>query len=272
MRVSRTQRNSQSADRTLFIAGGTNICPVDPKGTIYTLIGQHGNKNRLFPVSCRSAVQLVVLRLTGFPNVNRSALTTVEGPLGTMLAMTYRPNWRLYVADFNPKQINTIKVTRYMKQNKLACKSLEAGVPAKVSWLSVTTRLRPTCTKVGGGAQSFITRAAQFIAGESPEEKSFDEVLVVAIKKLDVYINDSNDGLMYGEQSAETGNICLEMLLGPFLPTEEEKFDVNDDPRSSDTVDYKILLTDFSAPTRNLDRSGSFGSLTRNRAKRSDLA
>uniref|UniRef100_A0A182J186 Uncharacterized protein n=1 Tax=Anopheles atroparvus TaxID=41427 RepID=A0A182J186_ANOAO len=36
-----------------------------------------------------------------------------------MLAMTFRPNWRLYVADFNPKQINTIKVTRYMKQNAL---------------------------------------------------------------------------------------------------------------------------------------------------------
>lgn len=41
-----------AADRTMYIADGTNIRMVDPKGVIHTLIGHHGHKTRWRPLPC----------------------------------------------------------------------------------------------------------------------------------------------------------------------------------------------------------------------------
>ncbi|XP_071524010.1 teneurin-a-like isoform X5 [Panulirus ornatus] len=41
-----------AADRTMYIADGTNIRMVDPQGVIHTLIGHHGHKTRWRPLPC----------------------------------------------------------------------------------------------------------------------------------------------------------------------------------------------------------------------------
>lgn len=45
-----------AADRTMYIADGTNIRAVDPKGIIHTLIGHHGHHNHWSPVPCKGAL------------------------------------------------------------------------------------------------------------------------------------------------------------------------------------------------------------------------
>lgn len=43
-------------DGTMYIADGTNIRAVDPKGIIRTLVGSHGHSSRWTPVPCRGAI------------------------------------------------------------------------------------------------------------------------------------------------------------------------------------------------------------------------
>lgn len=45
-----------AADRTMYIADGTNIRAVDPNGIIHTLVGHHGHHNHWSPVPCRGAI------------------------------------------------------------------------------------------------------------------------------------------------------------------------------------------------------------------------
>lgn len=45
-----------AADRTMYIADGTNIRAVDPNGIIHTLVGHHGHHNHWAPVPCRGAI------------------------------------------------------------------------------------------------------------------------------------------------------------------------------------------------------------------------
>lgn len=45
-----------AADKTMFIADGTNIRAVDPFGIIHTLIGNHGHHNHWVPIPCRGAI------------------------------------------------------------------------------------------------------------------------------------------------------------------------------------------------------------------------
>lgn len=40
----------------MYIADGTNIRAVDPKGIIHTLIGNHGHHNHWSPIPCRGAI------------------------------------------------------------------------------------------------------------------------------------------------------------------------------------------------------------------------
>uniref|UniRef100_A0A8W7P5S7 Tox-GHH domain-containing protein n=1 Tax=Anopheles coluzzii TaxID=1518534 RepID=A0A8W7P5S7_ANOCL len=47
----------------MYIADGTNIRAVDPKGTIHTLIGHHGHQNRWSPVPCRGAARAMQVQL-----------------------------------------------------------------------------------------------------------------------------------------------------------------------------------------------------------------
>lgn len=45
-----------AADKTMYIADGTNIRAVDPKGIIHTLVGHHGHHNHWSPTPCRGAI------------------------------------------------------------------------------------------------------------------------------------------------------------------------------------------------------------------------
>ncbi|XP_049862885.1 teneurin-a isoform X3 [Schistocerca gregaria] len=45
-----------AADKTMYIADGTNIRAVDPKGIIHTLVGHHGHHNHWTPVPCHGAI------------------------------------------------------------------------------------------------------------------------------------------------------------------------------------------------------------------------
>jgi hypothetical protein len=45
-----------AADKTMYIADGTNIRAVDPKGVIHTLVGHHGHHNHWTPVPCHGAI------------------------------------------------------------------------------------------------------------------------------------------------------------------------------------------------------------------------
>ena len=45
-----------AADKTMYIADGTNIRAVDPKGIIHTLVGHHGHHNHWTPIPCHGAI------------------------------------------------------------------------------------------------------------------------------------------------------------------------------------------------------------------------
>lgn len=45
-----------AADRTMYIADGTNIRAVDPNGIIHTLVGHHGHHNHWSPAPCNGAL------------------------------------------------------------------------------------------------------------------------------------------------------------------------------------------------------------------------
>nr|CAD7259172.1 unnamed protein product [Timema shepardi] len=45
-----------AADKTMYIADGTNIRAVDPQGVIHTLVGHHGHHNHWTPVPCHGAI------------------------------------------------------------------------------------------------------------------------------------------------------------------------------------------------------------------------
>lgn len=45
-----------AADKTMYIADGTNIRAVDPKGIIHTLVGNHGHHNHWSPIPCHGAL------------------------------------------------------------------------------------------------------------------------------------------------------------------------------------------------------------------------
>lgn len=45
-----------AADKTMYIADGTNIRSVDPNGIIHTLIGHHKHHNIWQPIPCKGAI------------------------------------------------------------------------------------------------------------------------------------------------------------------------------------------------------------------------
>lgn len=55
-RLSHPKGIAIAADRTMYIADGTNIRAVDPKGVIHTLIGHHGHHNHWSPAPCSGAL------------------------------------------------------------------------------------------------------------------------------------------------------------------------------------------------------------------------
>ncbi|XP_037027391.1 teneurin-a isoform X8 [Bradysia coprophila] len=55
-RLSHPKGIAIAADKTMYIADGTNIRAVDPKGIIHTLIGHHGHHNHWSPAPCKGAL------------------------------------------------------------------------------------------------------------------------------------------------------------------------------------------------------------------------
>jgi hypothetical protein len=144
-RLSHPKGITISADRTMYIADGTNIRAVDPKGIIYTLVGHHGHHNHWSPIPCKGALQAsqvqlqwptglalnpldgslhfiddrLVLKLTsdmkikvvaGSPlHCHSSNETNDDTMLGTVLAMAFAPSGDLYVADSRARRINLIR-------------------------------------------------------------------------------------------------------------------------------------------------------------------
>nr|XP_029713903.1 teneurin-a isoform X3 [Aedes albopictus] len=148
-RLSHPKGIAIAADKTMYIADGTNIRAVDPKGIIHTLIGHHGHHNHWSPAPCRGALlatraQLqwptglalnpldgslhfiddrLVLKLTadmkikvvaGVPlhcNSNEEHnRTNSDDVLGTVVAMAFAPSGDLYIADTDSRRINSIRV------------------------------------------------------------------------------------------------------------------------------------------------------------------
>ncbi|XP_058838920.1 teneurin-a isoform X1 [Topomyia yanbarensis] len=148
-RLSHPKGIAIASDKTMYIADGTNIRAVDPKGTIHTLIGHHGHHNHWSPAPCRGALlatraQLqwptglalnpldgslhfiddrLVLKLTadmkikvvaGVPlhcNSNEELnKTTSDDILGTVVAMAFAPSGDLYIADTDSRRVYSIRV------------------------------------------------------------------------------------------------------------------------------------------------------------------
>jgi teneurin len=148
-RLSHPKGIAISADKTMYIADGTNIRAVDSKGFIHTLIGHHGHHNHWSPAPCKGALlasqaQLqwptglalnpldgslhfiddrLVLKLTadmkikvvaGTPlhcNTNPEAKNnTSDDVLGSVLAIAFAPSGDLFVADSDSRRVNSIRV------------------------------------------------------------------------------------------------------------------------------------------------------------------
>ncbi|XP_055525741.1 teneurin-a isoform X2 [Wyeomyia smithii] len=148
-RLSHPKGIAIAADKTMYIADGTNIRAVDPDGIIHTLIGHHGHHQHWSPVPCHGALlatrsQLqwptglalnpldsslhfiddrIVLKLTvdmkikvvaGIPlhcsgNDDHNK-TSSNGALGTVVAIAFAPSGDLYVVDTDSRRVNSIHV------------------------------------------------------------------------------------------------------------------------------------------------------------------
>lgn len=137
-----------AADKTMYIADGTNIRAVDPRGIIHTLIGSHGHHNHWVPIPCRGAIpasqgQLqwptglslspldgslhfiddrLVLKLTADMKIKVVAGTPLhchrednstnsqEEVLGTVLALAFSPSGDLFIAEADTRRVNFIRL------------------------------------------------------------------------------------------------------------------------------------------------------------------
>ncbi|XP_057656218.1 teneurin-a isoform X3 [Diorhabda carinulata] len=137
-----------AVDGTMYIADGTNIRAVDPKGIIHTLIGNHGHHNRWTPIPCKGAVEAtqvqlqwptglalspldgslhfiddrLIFKLTvdlkvkvvaGTPlhchrEDNSTKLT--ENVLGSVLALAFAPNGDIYIAESDTHSVYYIRL------------------------------------------------------------------------------------------------------------------------------------------------------------------
>ncbi|XP_063927987.1 teneurin-a isoform X7 [Zophobas morio] len=138
-----------AADKTMYIADGTNIRAVDPKGIIHTLIGNHGHHNHWSPIPCHGALpanqaQLqwptglalspldgslhfvddrLVLKLTADMKIkvvagtplhchreDNSTKTQTDDVLGTVLALAFSPNGDFYIAESDTRKVNYVRL------------------------------------------------------------------------------------------------------------------------------------------------------------------
>jgi hypothetical protein len=153
-RLSHPKGITIAADKTMYIADGTNIRAVDSRGIIHTLIGHHGHHNHWSPIPCKGAliasqVQLqwptgltlspldgslyftddrLVLKLTadmkikvvaGTPLHCNTNATYDETALGTVLAMAFSPSGDLFIADSDSRRVNLIRMVDASGSSKI---------------------------------------------------------------------------------------------------------------------------------------------------------
>uniref|UniRef100_A0A1Y1LMI1 Tenascin-like protein n=2 Tax=Photinus pyralis TaxID=7054 RepID=A0A1Y1LMI1_PHOPY len=139
-----------AADKTMYIADGTNIRAVDPRGMIHTLVGNHGHQNQWIPTPCSGSIpasqtQLqwptglslspldgslhfiddrLVLKLTADMKIKVVAGTPLhchtkddnsthlsnENILGTVLSLAFSPTGDLYIAESDNRRLNFVRV------------------------------------------------------------------------------------------------------------------------------------------------------------------
>ncbi|KAK7023664.1 Teneurin-2 [Halocaridina rubra] len=130
-----------AADRTMYIADGTNIRMVDPQGVIHTVIGHHGHKTKWRPLPCRGGlaanqVELqwptglalspldgslhilddhVVLQVTGDGSVRVRAGSPLHCPrlddspvLGTITGLAFAPSGSLFITEEDANKRHTV--------------------------------------------------------------------------------------------------------------------------------------------------------------------
>lgn len=153
-RLSHPKGIAIAADKTMYIADGTNIRAVDKQGLIHTLIGHHGHHNHWSPIPCTGAllasqIQLqwptavslspldgslhftddrLVLKLTGDMKIKIVAGTPLHcntnntydvNTLGTVLAMAFSPAGDLFVADIDSRHVNFIRIIEASGTSKI---------------------------------------------------------------------------------------------------------------------------------------------------------
>lgn len=134
----------------MYIADGTNIRAVDPRGFIHTLVGNHGHQNQWVPTPCHGSIpssqtQLqwptglslspldgslhfiddrLVLKLTADMKIKVVAGTPLhchakednatnipsENILGTVLSLAFSPIGDLYIAESDTHKLNFIRI------------------------------------------------------------------------------------------------------------------------------------------------------------------
>ncbi|XP_068237244.1 teneurin-a [Palaemon carinicauda] len=130
-----------AADRTMYIADGTNIRMVDPQNIIHTIIGHHGHKTRWRPLPCTgglpsSQVELqwptslalspldgtlhilddhVVLQVTGDGSVRVRAGSPLHCPrnsdsfiVGTITGLSFAPSGSLFITEEDANKRHTV--------------------------------------------------------------------------------------------------------------------------------------------------------------------
>ncbi|XP_038105737.1 teneurin-a isoform X4 [Culex quinquefasciatus] len=166
-RLSHPKGIAIAADKTMYIADGTNIRAVDPRGIIHTLIGHHGHHNHWSPAPCKGALlatraQLqwptglslnpldgslhfiddrLVLKLTADMKIKVVAgvplhcngndehnKTTSDDVLGTVVAMAFAPSGDLYIADTDSRRVNSIRVVDSAGNMRSFAGKLENGM------------------------------------------------------------------------------------------------------------------------------------------------
>lgn len=109
-RLSHPKGLAIAADKTMYIADGTNIRAVDPKGIIHTLIGHHGHHNHWSPAPCAGALLANQIQLqwpTGL------ALSPLDGSLHFIddrLVLKLTADMKIKVVTGSPLHCNVNKV------------------------------------------------------------------------------------------------------------------------------------------------------------------
>lgn len=91
-----------AADKTMYIADGTNIRAVDPKGIIHTLVGHHGHHNHWSPAPCSGAIPAHQAQLQWPTGLSLSPLDGALHFIDDRLVLKLTPDMKVKVVAGTP--------------------------------------------------------------------------------------------------------------------------------------------------------------------------